>query len=446
MQAWQATVQDSRGNVIPNPNVSVFEADGITLATVYDGAGVEIDNPIPGSIDGFVQFYAPAGRYKIRAVGGEVWDWINSSEPPAWFEFPSFNASLTANTGGQVRVDYDAQTLPADFTGTLIQYTKKATVRAYGLVTFEPTHFAYDMKRTMHGAHAPGNEIAEMVEAVAVGSGQNGPSNATIAGGFAIAKRGYGSGSANSGEIDGIRVTVRQDGPQGLPAGNSGLSDCAGILVNVQNRGDCGWVAAFEAQTTNAAVGGGVARQVQTKIGVINTNDVTKRSYGFSAVANAGSNHSAFYSLGFDYALFADAGLAIRPSGEHAIITPDWVNGGARFMRGQALNDATTIQGRGANGITITAPEGFVSFATGGTPRMRVASDGHLVPEANNGQNLGASTLRWNNVFSTALNILGGNITLSNLPAYADNAAALAGGLIAGRVYRTPAGDVKVVL
>lgn len=446
MQAWQATVQDEFGNAIPNPVAAVYLSDGVTPAAIYDEAGSAIPNPVTGDINGFIQFYAGSGSYKIDGGSGTVWDWTNSSSPPLVAEYETLSDATTANTGGQVRVDYDAQTLPADFTGTLIQYTKKATVRAYGLVTFEPTHFAYDMKRTMHGAHAPGNEIAEMVEAVAVGSGQNGPSNATIAGGFAIAKRGYGSGSANSGEIDGIRVTVRQDGPQGLPAGNSGLSDCAGVLVNVQNRGDCGWVAAFEAQTTNAAVGGGVARQVQTKIGVINTNDTTQRSYGFSAVANAGSNHSAFYSLGFDYALFADAGLAIRPSGEHAIITPDWTTGGARFMRGQALNDATTIQGRGANGITITAPEGFVSFATGGTTRMRVASDGHLVPEANNGQNLGASTLRWNNVFSTALNILGGNITLSNLPAYADNAAALAGGLIAGRVYRTPSGDLKVVI
>ena len=73
MQAWQATVQDDFGNAIPNPVVSVYLADGTTLATVYNEAGVSLANPVAGNIDGFVQFYAPAGRYKIDS-GSEVWD------------------------------------------------------------------------------------------------------------------------------------------------------------------------------------------------------------------------------------------------------------------------------------------------------------------------------------------------------------------------------------
>ena len=74
MQAWQATVQDDRGNALPNPVVTVYLADGTTLATVYDEVGVAIANPITGSTDGFVQFYARPGRYKVQASGGEEWE------------------------------------------------------------------------------------------------------------------------------------------------------------------------------------------------------------------------------------------------------------------------------------------------------------------------------------------------------------------------------------
>lgn len=325
-------------------------------------------------------------------------------------------AAVADNPNTTIRINYDEQALPANFAGALLEYTSRAAVRSYGLTTFEPANVAQRMLRTMHPTRGAGNEIGQMIEAVAIGSGLNGPGNATIAQAIAVAKRSYGSGSAVGGEIDGLRITVRQDGPQGLANNDPGSSDSAGLLINVQNRGDCGWIAAFEAQTTNAAVGGGVARQIQTKIGVLNTNDTLKRSYGFSAVGNTGSNHSAFYALNFDFALFSDAGLAIRPSGEYAIITPEWATGGGRLIRGQGINDAFTVQGRGANGITITAPEGFVSFATGGIVRMRVASDGHWVPQVNNGANLGAASLRWNNAFLSNLNVSGSIISMSGLP------------------------------
>lgn len=406
-----------------DPSVLVISADvgGTETRWIRDGAGTALGGG-----------WAPAGTATPQHYGAA--------------DAAGLAAAVAANANSPLRIDFDAQVFPSNYSNVLLEYATKATVRAYGLVTFEPVNTAQRMVRTMHPTRGAGNEIGQMIEATAIGSGLNGPSNATIAEAVAIAKQGYGSGSAVGGEIDGLRITVRQDGPQGLLNNDPGSSDSAGLLINVQNRGDCGWIAAYEAQTTNAAVGGGVARQLQTKIGVINTNDTLKRSYGFSAVANVGSNHSAFYSLGFDYALFADAGLAIRPSGEHAIITPDWPSGGGRFLRGQGVNDATTIQGRGTNGITITAPEGFVSFATGGTVRMRVAADGHWVPDVTNGANLGASSLRWNNAFLTALNVAGNNITLSGLSVYADNAAAIAGGLGVGRVYRTAAGDLKVVV
>lgn len=354
-------------------------------------------------------------------------------------------AAAVANPGKTISISYDDQALPTDFQGVLLEYTNRASLRSYGLTGFETQHKAARMLRTMHGAHAGGNDLALMIETVANGSTANGPSNATIAQGITIAKKAYGSGSAVGGEIDGLRIVVRQDGPQGLANNDPGSSDCAGILVNAQNRGDCGWIAAFEAQTTNTnAVGGGIARQIQTKIGVLNTNDDLKRSYGFSAVSNEGVNHSAFYVAGFEYALFSDSGLEIKPNGEYAINAPAWPQGGGRISRDQGVHDAFTIQGRGNNGVLLSAPEGAIGFATSGAFRARFLSDGHFVPDTTNGINLGAEALRWNNVFSTALNISGGSATLSNLPVYTDNAAALAGGLTAGRAYRTATGQLMV--
>lgn len=52
MQAWQATVQDDRGNALPNHSVTVYEADGSTIATVYNEAGSVLPNPITGNLGG----------------------------------------------------------------------------------------------------------------------------------------------------------------------------------------------------------------------------------------------------------------------------------------------------------------------------------------------------------------------------------------------------------
>lgn len=77
---WQATVQDDAGNAVVNPVVTVWEADGVTLATIYDVTGAEIANPVMGSLEGFVQFWATDGEYRIEGVSGgqetEVWSWV----------------------------------------------------------------------------------------------------------------------------------------------------------------------------------------------------------------------------------------------------------------------------------------------------------------------------------------------------------------------------------
>ena len=94
MQAWQATVQDDFGNIIPNPLVYVYRSDGTTLATVYNEAGSVLANPVVGNIDGFVQFYAPTGNYKVRSIGGEDWSVTLGGV------YSSYGDALTADKGG----------------------------------------------------------------------------------------------------------------------------------------------------------------------------------------------------------------------------------------------------------------------------------------------------------------------------------------------------------
>ncbi len=77
MEAWQATAQDEAGNVIFNPTVTVYESDGITLAAIFNEDGSPKPNPFVGGIEGFCQFWAGPGTYKIRGVSGgqtDLWE------------------------------------------------------------------------------------------------------------------------------------------------------------------------------------------------------------------------------------------------------------------------------------------------------------------------------------------------------------------------------------
>lgn len=93
MYAWQATVQDEAGARIPLPVVTVYENDGVTLAAIYNEAGGSLPNPLTGSVEGFVQFWAEAGQYKIEGAAGgdetEVW--------AVTIDAPAFRAELAAD-------------------------------------------------------------------------------------------------------------------------------------------------------------------------------------------------------------------------------------------------------------------------------------------------------------------------------------------------------------
>ena len=89
MFAWQATAQDESGNVVPLPVVTVWKLDGATLADIYDETGSPIPNPLTGTLEGFVQFWAAAGTYKIEGVGDgsytEEWEVTLGSDGP-WLD------------------------------------------------------------------------------------------------------------------------------------------------------------------------------------------------------------------------------------------------------------------------------------------------------------------------------------------------------------------------
>lgn len=77
MFAWQATVQNEYGEVVVSPKVTVYLQDGITLANIFNQNGKPKENPFIGSLEGFVQFWADAGTYKVKGAIGlestEVW-------------------------------------------------------------------------------------------------------------------------------------------------------------------------------------------------------------------------------------------------------------------------------------------------------------------------------------------------------------------------------------
>ena len=85
------------------------------------------------------------------------------------------------------------------------------------------------------------------------------------------------------------------------------------------------------------------------------------------------------------------------------------------------------------------AEEGIVGVRITSVPRLSYLSDVSV-----RGNESDWDMLRWN-ADSARWDTTGGVLRLPNLSEYADNAAALSGGLVAGDLYKTATGDVKVV-
>lgn len=68
-QAWQRTITDAAGNVLTGVQITVFQENGVTLATIYgqQTGGAALANPFSTGAQTSAKFYADPGRYVVRA-------------------------------------------------------------------------------------------------------------------------------------------------------------------------------------------------------------------------------------------------------------------------------------------------------------------------------------------------------------------------------------------
>lgn len=119
MIAWQATVQDESGNVVPLPVVTVYNDGGAELATIYGEFGGTLPNPLTGTLEGFVQFWAVDGRYEIEGANGadrtEVWE-VQLGKDGV---LASYAAAVTE--AGRTKLNY----IQADVNGTVTAWVRR---------------------------------------------------------------------------------------------------------------------------------------------------------------------------------------------------------------------------------------------------------------------------------------------------------------------------------
>lgn len=127
--------------------------------------------------------------------------------------------------------------------------------------------------------------------------------------------------------------------------------------------------------------------------------------------------------------------------------------GAVRAGKGTSALPGLTFIADPDTGLYYGTNANTLGFSTAGKAQWEMGSDGVLLPQATN--DIGSSSLRFGVGYFTSLNLpaggvqtqidgkapkasptFTGTVTLSGLPSYADNAAALAGGLVAGNLYR----------
>lgn len=102
-QAWQRSITDDQGNLLTGVQISVFQQDGITPATIYSGlTDAAMPNPFNTGVQTVARFYADPGLYVIRAfkagVGTQEWLNVDISGWAVREDLPSAAASTVRNT------------------------------------------------------------------------------------------------------------------------------------------------------------------------------------------------------------------------------------------------------------------------------------------------------------------------------------------------------------
>lgn len=66
--AWQATIQNAAGDIVPGAEITVIdEGTGLNAVIFSSKAGAALTNPFNADAGGFAQFYSGPGEYRITA-------------------------------------------------------------------------------------------------------------------------------------------------------------------------------------------------------------------------------------------------------------------------------------------------------------------------------------------------------------------------------------------
>lgn len=146
---------------------------------------------------------------------------------------------------------------------------------------------------------------ASHIRAIAEGSVINGPGTAELGHTISLMKEGFGTGTAKGGEIDGLYIVVRQDGPRANEANASGAnrSDACGVLIDAAFYDKTGFTGGIEGATAllNPADNSSMKR-LSYQIGCINAATGTAQidSNGLYVGASAGQNSNGVLVNAFE--------------------------------------------------------------------------------------------------------------------------------------------------
>lgn len=327
----------------------------------------------------------------------------------------SFTEALAAANGRVVTIPEANNTtaLPASYSTALLEYQGEADTRLFS-DTVDGTAKKL-LKGQFPSPHQNSRRSILGIEAQPQGSGLNGPASADCGMTVGVRKKGFaGLTRPDTGEIDGLYIVVRQDGPTGQPNAGPLSSDASGILVDIQNTNDCGFTSAWEAvtsnyNTTSAAIG----YSINTQIGALIMNaSPAPTGFGFIAGANAGSLNSAFYAIKsgtgvWNYILEAPDSVSIDKFGAYVAYSTAWPSGSFSISRtADTANASTQFNHRGTGALYFNCAEaGAIQFGTSNTTRWGMNDDGGFYPAANLSGPIGATSLRITTLFTQQIDI-----------------------------------------
>ncbi|MFG1259138.1 hypothetical protein V5F79_17550 [Xanthobacter flavus] len=161
------------------------------------------------------------------------------------------------------------------------------------------------------GAHSGAKHAAEYLEFRPRGSGINGPNSADYGKIISVIKHDWLNPSCAKGELDAMYLVVRNGGPDA--EANDDKSDGSGFLGDIQNVGNSGFVALYEASVSNIRRSDfAITRQIAVQSAPINSVISGQSSYGHVLISKAGANDVGYFAqcegsgTWVSYALFQD--------------------------------------------------------------------------------------------------------------------------------------------